>query len=104
MGCAGRAPAGDDNRQLHGYTAKSDMTTEQILAEYFASQSDKAKGLGETDSLLERGLLDSMAIVKLISFLEDRFGVQLSDEEFDPDNFETLKAIGALVEAKRPKG
>jgi hypothetical protein len=30
--------------------------------------------------------------------------VQLSDEEFDPDNFETLNAISALVEAKRSKG
>ena len=80
------------------------MTTTQILAEYFASQSEKAKGLGPDDSLLERGLLDSMAIVKLISFLEDRFGVQLSDDEFDPDNFETLNAISALVEAKRSKG
>lgn len=79
-------------------------TTVQILREYFASQSDRAKDLGEEDSLLERGLLDSMALVKLITFLEERFGVQLSDEEFDPDNFETLSAISALVAAKSEKG
>ena len=80
------------------------MTTAQILQEYFASQSEKARGLGEGDSLLERGLLDSMALVKLVTFLEKRFGVALSDEEFDPDHFETIAAIADLVERKSAKG
>ncbi len=77
------------------------MTTSQILAEYFAAQSEKGKGLSDTDSLLERGVLDSMAIVKLVAFLEERFGVALSDDEFDPDNFETIQAITELVEKKK---
>ncbi len=77
------------------------MTTLQALKEYFAKQSDKARDLAEGDSLLERGLLDSMALVKLIAFLEERFGVELSDDEFDPEHFETLQAIGELVERKQ---
>jgi len=77
------------------------MTTEQILKAYFVERSEKARDLGEDDSLLERGLLDSMAIVKLITFLEERFGVVLGDEEFDPDNFETLRAIAQLIAAKQ---
>jgi acyl carrier protein len=78
------------------------MSTIQALQEYFAGQSDKARDLGVDDSLLERGLLDSMALVKLIAFLEERFGVELSDEEFDPEHFETLQAIAELIERKRP--
>jgi acyl carrier protein len=77
------------------------MTTEEILKGYFAEKSDKAKGLSSSDSLLEKGLLDSMALVKLIAFLEERFGIALGDEEFDPDNFETIEAIAKLIEAKR---
>ena len=77
------------------------MTTEDILKGYFSERSDKAKNLAPTDSLLETGLLDSMALVKLIAFIEERFGVVLGDDEFDPDNFETLSAIAALIEQKR---
>ena len=77
------------------------MTTEDILKGYFAEKSDKAKDLASGDSLLEKGLLDSMALVKLIAFLEERFGIALGDDEFDPDNFETIEAIAKLIEAKR---
>lgn len=76
------------------------MTTEDILRTYFAEKNPKAKDLSAEDSLLDKGLLDSMAIVKLIAFLEERFGVQLGDDEFDPDNFETLAAITKLVDSK----
>ena len=87
-------------RRVCHYTRPPDMTTKDILRGYFEQQSDKAKGLGDGDSLLERGLLDSMALVKLISFLEERFGVELSDDEFDPDHFETLDAIAEMVDGK----
>lgn len=77
------------------------MTTPQILLSYFAEKSAKAKNLAQDESLLDRGLLDSMAIVKLIAFIEERFGVQLGDDEFDPDNFETVDAIAKLIEGKQ---
>lgn len=78
------------------------MTTIEILREWMATElKSKVRELAPTDSLLEAGVLDSMAIVKLIAFLEDRFGVQLTDDEFDPDNFESLAAIEGLVEKKR---
>ena len=78
------------------------MTTIETLREWMATElKGKVRDLAESDSLLEHGVLDSMAIVKLIAFLEERFGVTLTDEEFDPENFETLTAIDALVERKR---
>lgn len=78
------------------------MNTIDILREWMASElKGKVRELGEDDSLLEAGVLDSMAIVKLIAFLEERFGTTLTDDEFDPENFESLTAIQALVERKR---
>jgi acyl carrier protein len=72
------------------------------LRDYFKNDlSRDVEALGDDDSLLERGILDSMAIVKLIAFLEQRFGIAMTDEEFDPDHFETLHAIATLVEAKK---
>lgn len=78
------------------------MTTIQALREYFKTElSADVETIKDDDSLLERGILDSMAIVKLIAFLEERFGVAMTDEEFDPDNFETLAAIQSLVDSKK---
>lgn len=78
------------------------MNTIEILREWMATElKGKVRELGAGDSLLDAGILDSMAIVKLIAFLEERFGTTLTDDEFDPENFETLQAIEALVERKR---
>ena len=77
------------------------MTTIPTLREWMATElRGNVRELSDDASLLEAGILDSMAIVKLISFLEERFGVQLTDEEFDPDNFESLQAIEALIAQK----
>lgn len=77
------------------------MTTIDTLRTFFSERGGKAQNLGDEDSLLENGLLDSMAIVKLVSFIEEKFGVALSDDEFDPDNFESLKAIATMVDSKK---
>lgn len=47
---------------------------------------------GEQDDLLEAGL-DSMAIMRLIIFVESEFGVTLPDSEIEPDNLRTLSAL-----------
>lgn len=50
-----------------------------------------------TDSLLDSGLIDSVGIFELVSFLEERFGVQIPDEEIVPEHFETIENLNALV-------
>ena len=78
------------------------MTTIQTLRKFLAEDlSANVAELGDEDSLLESGILDSMAIMKLITFLDEQFNVELTDEEFDPENFESLAAIDRLVEQKR---
>jgi acyl carrier protein len=42
-----------------------------------------------------------MGITKLIEFMNERFRVAISDAEFEPDNFETLDAMTAMVTRKR---
>lgn len=57
--------------------------------------------LGVEDSLLERGLLDSLAILKTVTFCEEHFGVAIPDGEVLPDHFESVRAIAELVERQR---
>ena len=48
-------------------------------------------------ALIEEGIIDSMGLMQIVSFLEERAGVRVPDEEVGPDNFETLEAIDRMV-------
>jgi acyl carrier protein len=56
----------------------------------------KAAIEAETD-LIDTGILDSIAVLDLISFLEDRFQVTVPIEDFIPENFRSSAAISSLV-------
>jgi acyl carrier protein len=59
------------------------------------------KSLGPEDSLIERGLLDSLAILKTVTFCEENFGITIPDGDVLPDHFESVRAIAKLVERHR---
>jgi acyl carrier protein len=62
--------------------------------------------MGATDSLpddtsfLGRGLLDSTGVLELVGFLEERFGIEVVDDEIVPENLDTLNAIEAYLQRK----
>ncbi len=51
--------------------------------------------------LLETGFLDSINLVRLIQFLEERFGVKVPDNELGPELFASAATIAAYVEKKK---
>jgi acyl carrier protein len=53
--------------------------------------------LGDDHSLMEGGILDSTGILELAAFLESRFEISIRDEEFVPENLDTLNAISSYV-------
>ena len=56
--------------------------------------------LADRDLLVERGVLDSMGVLRLILFLEERFGIRVADHELVPEDFATLERIAAFVASK----
>jgi acyl carrier protein len=56
--------------------------------------------VAEDEHLLEKGIVDSMGMVELITFLQDRFGVEPADDEITEDNFATLRRLAAFVARK----
>ena len=61
--------------------------------------------VGEDEHLLERGVVDSMGMVELITFLQDQFGVEPADDEITEENFATLRRIARFVTSKLgPRG
>ncbi len=54
-------------------------------------------GVVKDTALLEKGILDSLGILDVVSFLETEFSIVVSDDELVPDNFQTLGALSAFV-------
>ncbi len=51
--------------------------------------------------LLETGILDLLALLRLLVFLEEHFNVQVDDFELIPENFNTVNAICAYIRAQQ---
>jgi acyl carrier protein len=58
--------------------------------------------LADDTSLLETGILDSLSLLRLVVFLEERFGIGVGDTDLRPDNFASVNAICAYVRAREP--
>jgi acyl carrier protein len=62
------------------------------------------KELSPTENLIDRGLLDSLGILKTVTFCEEQFGITIPDDQVLPDNMESVRAIAKMVEARRQAG
>ena len=60
-------------------------------------------GVGKDTPLLEKGILDSLGILDVVSFLETEFSMAVNDEELVPENFQTLGTLSAFVLKKTGK-
>ena len=58
---------------------------------------DKKTTLKENDSLSETGLIDSITLLELIDFLEEKYNIQIPLEMITPENFDTLAGISQTV-------
>ena len=71
-----------------------------ILADVL-SLGDAKNSLTEHSALLGSiPELDSMAVVNLITALEEHFGITVDDDEISASTFETLGSLAAFVEQK----
>ncbi len=51
--------------------------------------------------LLESGLLDSLGILDVVGFVEQKFGILLNDEDLVPENFQTVGHLSAFLTRKQ---
>lgn len=56
--------------------------------------------LADEDSLMKTGVLDSMGVLEVMTFLEDSFGVRAADDEITEANLGSLRAIARYTAAK----
>ena len=72
----------------------------KVLAEVLHLQEQAANLHRDTPLLGALPELDSIAVVGVITTLEERFGFTVDDDEFDGSNFATVGALSDFVSSK----
>ncbi len=62
------------------------------------------RDVGIHDSLLDGGIIDSMGTLEFVQFLEDDFGIEITDDEMVADHFDSIAGVAKLVESKNATG
>ncbi len=62
---------------------------------------DSNTKIDPNESLISSGVLDSLALLRLIAFLEEQMGVTVDDSEVIPENFESINEIKSFIEKKK---
>lgn len=71
---------------------------EFILSEFLPGEDPNE--LTDTTPLITGGVLDSIATLKLVLFLEETYGASFQAHEIDAEHMDTIADIDRLVQAK----
>lgn len=78
-----------------------DMQHASAIAQFIIQEflPDVQPGDLATDlDLFDSGVIDSLGLLKVIAWLEDRYGLASDDMELTPDGFRSIAAIDAFIE------
>ena len=78
---------------------------ENIINDYISRefiQDPALLPLSNDASLLESGILDSLSLLRLVVFVEERFGITIGDGDLMPHNFGSVDTICAYLRAREP--
>ena len=74
------------------------------ICQYVLSQflpGEKRANLQDDTPLLTSGIVDSVGMLRMIGFVEQRFGIEVDAHDATVDNFERIQDIVAFIESKR---
>lgn len=80
-----------------GSSALIRLIREFLLRHHPAQRVD---AIGDDQSLLLAGLLDSTLMLDLVSHLEKSLGIKIGDDDLIPENFESISAIQRYLQSR----
>ena len=75
-----------------------DVIRKHILDSYM--YGSPPEDLDDDASFIETGIFDSTAVMELILFIESEFDIRVKDEEFLPENLDSVNRICQYLERK----
>jgi acyl carrier protein len=70
-----------------------------ILDEFLPGE--KPSNLQDDTPLRSSGILDSVATLKVVTFVEEHYGIEVEAHEAGVENFDSIGSIAAFVQSKR---
>ena len=85
-----------------GITTTTDRARQiQYFVATTLMQNEDPETLGHEEALLGSGILDSLGILRLVVFLEEEFGIVVSEAALVPEHFQTVNSLVAFVEREQ---
>jgi acyl carrier protein len=75
------------------------------ITEFIITEVNPDLGLtaiADNEPLIESGIVDSLGVLKIMAFLDETFGLDLSSAEINLENFKDIRTICGLIEKQRP--
>lgn len=69
-----------------------------VLKNFLFTEDESA--VGDHESLIGKGIVDSTGILELISHLEETYGIKVAEDEMVPANFESIDNVTAFLTRK----
>lgn len=70
-----------------------------IIENFLYGQDDDS--LHDEVSFLGTGIIDSTGVLELVSFVQETYGIRVTDDELIPDNFDSLSKLESFIVRKR---
>jgi acyl carrier protein len=79
------------------------MSTQDLLGKYILDELAKGRKskISPQDDLLSEGIIDSLGILQLVSYIEEEFSLAIPDEDVVIENFQSLDALSSYVDAHK---
>ena len=75
------------------------------LRKYITKSFIKNKSISFTDdtSLFESGIIDSLGVLQLLNYIEEKYGFTAMDEELIPQNLDSINRLDIYISSKIEK-
>jgi acyl carrier protein len=69
------------------------------IVDYLRANSfmDMATKLEDTDSLTQKGIIDSIGLLELMDYISEKYSVEIPEEMLTPENFDSLQGITNMI-------
>ncbi len=66
----------------------------------FLINKNTIQSINDNDSLLENGIIDSLKMIELINFIEEKYTIHIDEDELMPENFDSISVISNFIQKK----
>jgi acyl carrier protein len=78
-------------------TVRNDLRT--FIAEAFFI-GDEGEGFADSDSFMQKGIIDSTGVLELASFIEEKYQITVEDEDMTPANLDSVNNLVGYITSK----